>query len=299
MRLVVVGAGGQLGTELRGIAPLHPAISDVVALTERDLDITNADAVRGVIAREAEAAAETAGGLVIANAAAWTNVDAAEESEAAAFAVNATAPALLAAAAAQHNALLLHVSTDYVFAGDRVGGPPYRVADEPNPATAYGRTKLAGELAVRSLHAAGGHVVRTAWVYGPGNNFVRTMARLATQRDTVDVVDDQRGSPTWARDLAAGLLTLAAIRPPANTWHLTGAGDTTWYGLAREVFRLTGHDPDRVKPTTTDKFPRPAPRPAYSVLDGSAWIDAGLPEPRPWLESLTEAIADGSVLDQA
>jgi dTDP-4-dehydrorhamnose reductase len=295
VRLLIVGAGGQLGTELQRIAPLHPAITSVVASLKGELDITNAEAVRGVIAREAAAARDVPGGLVVANAAAWTNVDAAEESEDAAFAVNATAPALLAAACAQHHALLLHVSTDYVFAGDRVGGPPYRTDDEPNPATAYGRTKLAGELAVRSLHPEGAHVVRTAWVYGPGNNFVRTMARLATQRDTVDVVDDQRGSPTWARDLAAGLLTLAAIRPALGTWHLTGAGDTTWYGLAREVFRLTGHDPDRVKPTTTDKFVRPAPRPAYSVLDLSAWQIAGLPMPRPWSESLAEAVEDGSV----
>jgi dTDP-4-dehydrorhamnose reductase len=299
VRLLVVGSGGQLGTELRGIAPLHPAITSIVAPKRADLDVTDPDAVRDVIAREAAAARGVPGGLVVANAAAWTNVDAAEEAEEAAYAVNATAPALLAAACAQNQALLLHVSTDYVFAGDRVAGPPYRTDDEPKPAGAYGRTKLAGELAVRSLHAEGGHVVRTAWVYGPGNNFVRTMARLANERDTVDVVDDQRGAPTWARDLAAGLLTLAAVRPPARTWHLTGGGETTWYGLARDVFRLTGHDPDRVRPTTTDKFPRPAPRPPYSVMDLTDWTDAGLPEPRPWLESLTEAVADGSVVDPA
>jgi dTDP-4-dehydrorhamnose reductase len=296
MRLLVVGAGGQLGTELQRIAPLHPAVTSVVAPSRAELDVTNTEAVRAVVSREAAAAAGVPGGLVVANAAAWTNVDGAEESEEAAFTVNATAPALLAAACAEHRALLLHVSTDYVFAGDRVGGPAYRTDDDPNPATAYGRTKLAGELAVRSLHPAGGHVVRTAWVYGPGNNFVRTMARLANERDTVEVVDDQRGAPTWARDLAAGLLTLAAIRPEPGTWHLTGGGETTWYGLAREVFRLTGHDPDRVRPTTTDKFPRPAPRPPYSVLDLGKWDEAGLPAPRPWLESLTEAIADGTVI---
>lgn len=299
MRLLIVGSGGQLGTELARVAPLHPAITSVVAPPEAELDVTSAEVVRAVVAREAAAAADVPGGLVVANAAAWTNVDGAEESEDAAFVVNATAPALLAAACAEHGALLLHVSTDYVFAGDRVGGPPYRADDDPNPATAYGRTKLAGELAVRSLYPQGAHVVRTAWVYGPGNNFVRTMARLAGQRDTVDVVDDQRGSPTWARDLAAGLLTLAALRPEAGTWHLTGAGDTTWYSFAREVFRLTGHDPDRVRPTTTEAFPRPAPRPPYSVLDLGKWEEAGLPEPRPWLESLTEAITDGSVLDPA
>lgn len=296
MRLLVVGAAGQLGTELQRIAPLHPAITSVSAPAEAALDITDPEVVRTVLAAEAKAAADSEGGLVVANAAAWTNVDAAEEQEEKAYAVNATAPALLATSCAELGALLLHVSTDYVFAGDRVGGPAYRTDDDPEPVGAYGRTKLAGELAVRSLHPTGAHVVRTAWVYGSGNNFVRTMARLANERDTVDVVDDQRGSPTWARDLAAGLLTLAALRPPARTWHLTGGGETTWFELARETFRLTGHDPDRVHPTTTDKFPRPAPRPAYSVLDGSDWVAAGLPAPRPWQDSLAEAIADGSVL---
>jgi dTDP-4-dehydrorhamnose reductase len=296
MRLLVVGAGGQLGTELRRIARLHPAVTAVAAPREDAFDVTDPEIVRAVVAREAVAAQGVPGGLVVVNAAAWTDVDSAETAQSAAYAVNATAPALLAGACAERHALLVHVSTDYVFAGDRIGGPPYRTDDEPNPVGAYGRTKLAGELAVRSLHPEGGHVVRTAWVYGPGNNFVRTMARLAKERDTVDVVDDQRGSPTWARDLAAGLLTLAAVRPTARTWHLTGAGETTWYGLAREVFRLTGHDPDRVRPTTTDMFPRPAARPPYSVLDLSDWLEAGLPTPRPWLESLSEAIADKSVI---
>ena len=299
MRLLIVGAGGQLGTELRVIAPLHPAFTSVAAPREDSFDVTDPEAVRAVVAREASAAQGVPGGLVVANAAAWTDVDGAERAEAAAYAVNATAPALLAAACAEQHALLVHVSTDYVFAGDRIGGPPYRTDDEPNPVSAYGRTKLAGELAVRSLHPEGGHVVRTSWLYGPGNNFVRTMARLANERDVVDVVDDQRGSPTWARDLAAGLLTLAAVRPRARTWHLTGSGETTWYGLAREVFRLTGHDPNRVRPTTTGSFPRPAARPPYSVLDLSDWLAAALPEPRPWLESLSEAIADKSVIDDA
>jgi dTDP-4-dehydrorhamnose reductase len=296
VRLLVVGAAGQLGTELQRIAPLHPAITSVSAPPEAALDITDPDVVRAVIAAESAAAARDDGGLVVANAAAWTNVDAAEQQEDKAYAVNATAPALLATACAEHQALLLHVSTDYVFRGDRVGGPAYRVDDDPDPVSAYGRTKLAGERAVRALHPTGAHVVRTAWVYGPGNNFVRTMARLAQERDTVDVVNDQRGSPTWARDLAAGLLTLAAVRPPAQTWHLTGAGETTWYELAREVFALTGHDPERVRPTTSDKFVRPAPRPAYSVLDLEAWIEADLPSPRRWRDSLVEAIEDGTVL---
>ncbi|HEV7209720.1 MAG TPA: dTDP-4-dehydrorhamnose reductase [Mycobacteriales bacterium] len=295
MRLLVTGAAGQVGRELLKLAPKHPAVTSVLGLTRPQLDVTDPGAVRQRIAHEAQLG-KLGGGLVVVNAAAWTDVDGAESQEEAAFAANATAPALLAASCAEYDAPLLHLSTDYVFAGDRTGGPPYDTDDAPGPAGAYGRTKLAGEQAVRALHPAGGHVVRTAWVYGPGRNFVATMGRLATERDTVEVVDDQQGSPTWARDLAAGLLHLGALAPEGRIWHLTAAGQTSWYGLARAVFALLGHDPDRVRPTTTDAFPRPAPRPAYSVLRLQAWVDAGLPVPRPWHEALAEAMRDGSAL---
>jgi dTDP-4-dehydrorhamnose reductase len=135
--------------------------------------------------------------------------------------------------------------------------------------------------------------VRTAWVYGQtGGNFVKTMARLAGVKDTLDVVEDQRGSPTWSRDLAAGLLALAAARPVPGIYHATNAGETTWYGLARAVFEEIGADPERVRPTTTANFPRPAPRPAYSVLSGAAWSAAGLPPLRPWREALHAAFTE-------
>ena len=160
---------------------------------------------------------------------------------------------------------LIHVSTDYVFPGD--ASRPYEPGDPTGPRTAYGRTKLAGERAVLSSSCQG-YVVRTAWVYGAtGSNFVRTTARLQRSHETVSVVDDQHGSPTWSADLARGLLELAGRtgQVPPGVLHCTNAGSTTWYGLARAVFSELGADPDRVRPCTSADFPRPAPRPGYSV----------------------------------
>lgn len=286
MRLLVTGAGGQLSTDLMTLVSDRTAFGSSVAYGIDELDITDAAAVRTAVAAEA---AED-GDLVVINAAAWTDVDGAESNEDAAYAVNARASAYLATACAEVGAPLVHVSTDYVFAGDRpASGPPYEPDDGPDPKTAYGRTKLAGELAVRELLPDSSWVVRTAWVYGPGKNFVATMTRLSGERETVDVVDDQRGSPTWSRDLAAGLLELVERRPAAGTYHATGGGETTWYGLARETFALLGLDPERVRPTTSAAFASATPRPAYSVLDTGAWAAAGLSPLPAWQEALATA----------
>jgi dTDP-4-dehydrorhamnose reductase len=228
----------------------------------------------------------------VLNAAAYTAVDAAETDEETAYAVNASAPALLATACAKVGAQLVHVSTDYVFPGDRVGGPPYDVDDETGPRSAYGRTKLAGELAVREVLPDASWVVRTAWVYGAtGKNIVKTMARLEAERETVSVVADQTGSPTWSRDLAKGLFALAREDAPAGAYHCTNGGETTWHGFTRAVFEELGADPDRVRPITTAEYPLPAPRPAYSALSPRAWDDAGLPAMPGWREALAEAFA--------
>ncbi len=286
MHLLVTGAGGQLSTDLMSLVAGRPAFGSAVAYGIDQLDITDAEAVGAAVSAEAAVGGE----LVVVNAAAWTDVDGAEAAEEAAYEVNAVAPAHLARACGAVGAPLLHVSTDYVFAGDRPpSGPPYTPTDEPAPRTAYGRTKLAGEQAVRALLPDAGWVVRTSWVYGPGGNFVRTMARLAGERETLDVVDDQRGSPTWSRDLAAGLLELLERRPPAGTYHATGGGETTWCGLAREVFALLGLDPQRVRPTTSAAFASRTPRPAYSVLDRSAWADVGLTPLPDWRAALAAA----------
>jgi dTDP-4-dehydrorhamnose reductase len=276
-RWMVVGAGGQLGTDLL----LALKGQEVASFTRADLDVTDADAV----ARAVAAAVPS----VIVNAAAYTAVDAAESDEENASVANAIAPGLLAAAAAVAGARFVHVSTDYVFAGDAT--TPYDEAADTAPRSAYGRTKLEGEKAVlREL--ADAYVVRTAWVYGAtGNNFVKTMARLERDRDTVSVVDDQRGSPTWSFDLATGLVALAASGAPGGIYHCTNAGETTWFGFTRAIFEELGADPDRVLPTTTAAFPRPAPRPAYSVLGNRRWLAAGL-EPLPhWRDALHEAFA--------
>ncbi len=276
-RWIVTGAAGQLGRDVVAVLKHRPGVS-VTAVERSGLDITDADAVDRAVT----------GHDVVVNAAAWTDVDGAETAEDAAYAANATGPANLAAASARHGARLLHVSTDYVFAGD--ASAPYAEDAEPAPLGAYGRTKLAGEQAVLAAGAEG-YVVRTAWVYGEhGRNFVATMLRLATGDGPVDVVADQHGSPTWSADLADGLVTLGSSAAAPGIYHCTNAGHTTWWGLARAVFAAAGADPERVRPTTTDAYPLPAPRPAYSVLGTQRWAAAGLTPMRPWEEALAEAL---------
>jgi dTDP-4-dehydrorhamnose reductase len=282
---LVTGAGGMLGRDV--LARLAAAGVPATGLARRDLDITGPDAVR--------AALDTHRPDVVVNCAAWTDVDGAEEHEEAALAVNGTGPRVLAEACKESGAVLLHVSTDYVFAGD--AHEPYAEDAPTGPRSAYGRTKLAGERAVLDLLPETGHVVRTAWLYGAGGpNFVRTMIRLEAARDTVDVVDDQRGQPTWSADLADLLVRLGrgalAGTVSAGIHHGTSAGETSWYGLTREIFRLLGADPERVRPTTSAAFVRPAPRPAYSVLGHQGLRRSGVEPIRDWREALAGAFPE-------
>jgi dTDP-4-dehydrorhamnose reductase len=224
---------------------------------------------------------------IVINCAAYTAVDAAETDEDRALEINAHGPAILAEECAGTGARLLQVSTDYVFAGD--ASAPYGEATRPAPRSAYGRTKAAGEQAVLTS-GADAFVVRTAWLYGQvGSNFVKTMARLATERETVSVVDDQIGAPTWTLHLARGLVALGIADVPAGIWHCTNAGEASWYVFARAIFAELGLDPARVEPTTSEDFVRPAPRPAYSVLSTEKWQRAGLPELPHWRDALHEA----------
>ena len=278
-RWLVTGARGQLGSDL----VLALGADEVVALGRADLDIADAAAV--------DAALDVHRPDVVVNAGAYTAVDAAEADEPAAYRVNATGPATLAAALAGRGGRLIHVSTDYVFPGDATA--PYRTDAPTGPRSAYGRTKLAGEQAVRALLPDEGYVVRTAWVYGAvGTNFVKTMARLEQTQPTLKVVDDQRGSPTWSRDLAAGLVALGRSEAPPGIFHCTNGGETTWCGLARAVFEELGADPSRVLPTTTAEFPRPAPRPSYSVLSDEQWRIAGLAPLPHWRDALATAFRE-------
>jgi dTDP-4-dehydrorhamnose reductase len=275
-RWLVTGCNGMLGRDLLAVLGNR----DVVACTRTDLDVTDAEAAQKVI--------DKARPDVVANCAAWTAVDDAEEHEDAAFAVNAVGAANLARACAKHSAALVHISTDYVF--DGLAESPYAEDSPLSPRCAYGRTKAAGEWAVQAILAERSWIVRTAWLYGAGGpNFVRTMIRLETTMDTIDVVDDQRGQPTWSAQLAHQVVRLVDTAVPAGVYHGTAAGQTTWYGLARAVFEELGADPDRIRPTTTDRVPRPAPRPAYSVLGHDAWSRAGLPAPSDWRASLAQA----------
>lgn len=279
---LITGGAGMLAQDVR--ARLAADGVDAVVLSRKELDITDAASVADAFAAHRPA--------VVVNCAAWTAVDDAEEHEAAALAVNGDGPRHLAAAAAANGAVLLQVSTDYVFAGD--GTAPYPEDAPTGPIGAYGRTKLAGERAVLELLPDTGYVVRTAWLYGAGGgNFVRTMIKLEGVKDTLDVVDDQRGQPTWTGDLADRLVLLGraalAGTAPAGVYHGTSAGETTWFGLTREIFRLLGADPERVRPTTSAAFKRPAPRPAYSVLGHDRWKEAGIEEIRDWREALAEA----------
>jgi len=273
-RWLVTGAGGMLGADLLDVL----AGEDVVGLTRGDLDVTDAAAVTAAVD----------GRDVVVNAAAWTDVDGAERAEAAATRVNGDGPRVLADACLAAGARLVHVSTDYVFDGK--ASTPYAEGHPTAPASAYGRSKLRGEEAVRSVLPESSCVVRTAWLYGQhGGNFVRTMINLEGQRDTLDVVDDQLGQPTWTLDLANQIVALVRADAPAGVYHATSSGETTWCGLARAVFEELGADPARVRATTTDRFPRPAPRPAYSVLGHDAWKRADVEPIGDWRAALAQA----------
>lgn len=281
-RWLVVGAKGMLGTEV--VAQLDGR--DVSAVDLPEVDITDAGSAADFVS----------GHDVVVNCAAWTAVDDAESNEGTAFRVNATGVANLAAAASRAGAWCVQISTDYVFAG--TPGPPVPEDALPDPRSAYGRTKAAGEWAVRAALPTAHYLLRTAWLYGAnGPNFARTMAKLAQSRETIDVVDDQLGQPTWARDLAKRIVAAVDAGIPAGTYHATSSGQTSWYGFAREVFRRAGLDPERIRPTGTDKFPRPAPRPAWSVLGHERWRAVGM-EPLPdWEDALGRAVAAGLLRD--
>jgi dTDP-4-dehydrorhamnose reductase len=252
----------------------------VTGLTRQDCDITDEGAVRAALR----------GGQpdVVVNCAAWTAVDEAEAHEDEALGVNGRGAEHVVAACAAGRIRLVHMSTDYVFGGE--ARRPYAERDAVAPRTAYGRTRLAGEQAVLKLLPQDGYVVRTAWLYGAhGPNFVRTMIRLERERPAVDVVADQRGQPTWTADVAGQVIELARSQAAPGVYHATSSGEATWLDLAREVFRLLGADPDRVRATTTSTFPRPAPRPGYSVLGHDAWAGAGIEPIGDWRLALRRA----------
>jgi dTDP-4-dehydrorhamnose reductase len=287
-RWLVTGAAGMLGRDLTAL--LTARDEEFTALARADLDLTDADAVM--------ASVSSVKPDVVVNCAAWTAVDAAEEHEAEALAVNGHGAGNLAAACAGAGALLVQPSTDYVFDGH--ASAPYAEDAPTAPAGAYGRTKLAGEQAVRAALPDASYVVRTAWLYGAhGKNFVKTMLRLARNGTAPGVVADQHGQPTWTADVAAQICALIDASAPAGVYHATSSGHTTWFGFAEEIFRLYNQDQDHnqdpergrltPRPIATADYPLPAPRPAYSVLGHRAWHEAGIRPIGDWKDALHRA----------
>jgi dTDP-4-dehydrorhamnose reductase len=284
-RIVITGAGGQVGSFLAAEAVRQGR--NVRALMSSQWDITDPEAAGQIV--------ET--GDVVINCAAYTNVDGAERDALTAHAVNAAGPEHIARACARAGARLVHISTDYVFSGDFGGSAPhpYEPGDDTGPLSVYGRTKLAGELAVLAALPEA-VVVRSAWIYtgGTGKDFVATMRRLAAGDGTVEVVDDQTGSPTYVADLVTALLEVADGRVnahPTGIVHAANAGAVSRFGQACAVFEGVGADPERVRPVSTAHNPRPARRPPYSVLSARRSEQAGLSQLRPWREALTGALS--------
>ncbi|WPF83232.1 dTDP-4-dehydrorhamnose reductase [Sanguibacter sp. 4.1] len=282
MRWLVVGANGMLGQDL--VSALRERGHTVDGSDRDTLDITDLDsATRGLVGYD-----------VVVNCAAWTAVDDAETQEAAAFTVNAVGPANLARAARAAGARLVQISTDYVFAGNAT--EPYAEDAPTAPKSAYGRTKGAGEWAVRA-ETDDYLVVRTAWLYGArGACFPKTMVKLLSGRDTLSVVDDQVGQPTWTVDLADLVIRLVEAKAPSGTYHGTSTGQTSWRGFAQAAVAAAGLDPDAILATTSADFVRPAPRPSYSVLGHDALTAIGVAPIGDWAERW--AAAAPSVLEQ-
>ncbi len=274
-RFLVAGSAGMLGTDLCAV------------LEEAGHEVSRGDLPGLDILDPSSCAERVAGHDVVVNCAAYTAVDAAESDEGRAFAVNAAGAATLARATHEAGAALVQLSTDYVFDGE--ADSPYP-ADAPlAPRSAYGRTKAAGEWAVRA-ECPRTWLVRTAWLYGVhGRSIPATVARLAGERESLSFVGDQVGQPTWTVDLAQGIRRIVEAGAPYGVWHGTNGGETSWYGLARAVLEELGEDPGRVRSITSDEYPLPAPRPAYSVLSHEMWPRHGLAPLPHWRDALHRA----------
>jgi dTDP-4-dehydrorhamnose reductase len=285
MKVLVIGRAGQLGSELARFA--WPTSYEVLQLRHSDCDLANPDEVGRVV--------RAAGPELVVNAAAYTAVDRAETEQELAMRVNGEGPAFLARACAETRAALIHISTDYVFDGTKVGA--YLEDDAVNPLSIYGHSKLAGERAVRA-HLAEHVILRTSWVFSShGNNFVKTMLRLATQKQTIDVVADQAGAPTSARDIAGAIAIIAASiaegRSAWGTFHYASEEPTTWFGFARAVFAgRKDYTHINVMPITAADFGAAANRPANSLLDCARIHDVyGIDRPS-WRKALESTLAE-------
>lgn len=280
MRILITGAAGMLGIDVGNSARARGY--EVISLARAELDITDAAAVRAKL--------DDARPDAVVNCAAYTNVDAAEDDEARALAANGEAAGLMAAAAAEIGAWTIHVSSDYVFDGTKTS--PYVESDPTGPTSAYGRSKLAGELSVAQAAPDSHTIVRSSWLFGVGGPcFPKTILRLAGERDELNVVEDQVGCPTFTGHLADALVALTGSDRIPGAVHIAGGGQCSWYEFAREIVALSGVECE-VRPCTTAEFPRPAPRPAYSVLTTER--GASVPRLPHWREGLEQFV--GAVL---
>ena len=270
-KILVTGANGMLGQDLCPI--LEDEGYEVIETDIKNLDITNSDMVKKVLSGQKPD--------VVVHCAAYTNVDKAEEDYDTAHKINAVGTENLAKACAQNDITLVYISTDYVFQGN--GAKPYKPTDETSPLNNYGLTKYEGEQAVQK-YCKKFYICRTAWLYGiHGKNFVETMITLADVKPELKVVDDQTGCPTWTVDLSNAIVKILEEGMPYGIYHTCGGGSTSWYGFAKEIFKLANLDVNLL-PCTTEEFPRPAKRPKYSVMDNGGLC-------RPWQKALADYMA--------
>ena len=275
MKILITGAYGMLGSDLREVLKNH----ELIATGSKDLDITDEDKVIDFITENSPE--------IVINAAAYTAVDDCETNYDHAYAVNATGPKNLAVACSKLDIPLIHISTDYVFDGSK--RTPLVEDDKIGPQSAYGKTKLEGERFIQA-NTDKYFILRTAWLYGiHGGNFVQTMLNLSQEHDEITVVNDQIGSPTFSYDLAMAISNLFDSEK-YGIYHLTNDGECSWYDFARDIFELSKIDV-KVIPVSTEEFPRPAPRPHYSVLSNEKWIKAGFPPMRNYKQALNEYLA--------
>lgn len=282
MRVLVTGAGGQLGRDLTAAFAARPATHEVIPFDHASLDVSDRDQVLSSIGSIRPDA--------IVHTAAWTAVDACEADPGRALSVNALGSRHVADGASRVGASICYISTDYVFDGSKPS--PYDEWDRPDPGSVYGRSKLGGEREVLAM-VPGATVIRASWVCGEhGANMVKTILRLAGEKGELRFVDDQRGKPTFTTDLAGAIVRLVTDQRP-GLFHLTNEGAVSWFEFAQAVLEAAGDDPSRVLPIATADLdpPRPAPRPANSVLDNAAWRASGLPPLRDFREPLAELVA--------
>ena len=279
MRALIAGAGGQLGRSLQVV--LQEKNFQFLPLSSSELDITNLPQVLEVV--------ESANVDVILNAAAYTDVEAAEFESEKAFQINEAGARNLAIAARENNLKVMHFSTDYVFSGAR--STPWLIDSEVNPLSEYGKSKLAGEIAIRQECPDNSLIIRTAWLYSPyGRNFFKTMLNLAlTDSGSINVVNDQLGQPTNANDLAHLAISALQNNVPAGIYHGTNSGSATWYDFAITVFQLAGADINRINAVGSNEYPSKVTRPGYSVLDNSKWAQFDIMQLGSWQESVKHA----------